>query len=59
MATKPQTPPQQPEGPQPQPGCVFMTRPNADTGENDQAEVDVASGSVEIMAALGWVQVEA
>ena len=35
-------------------GCVFMYRKNEETGAVDRAEVNVESGSVEIMAGWGW-----
>ena len=41
---------------QPADGCIFMTRMD-DAGHEVRAEVDVASGSADAMAALGWVPV--
>lgn len=35
---------------------AVMTRTDPETGEVQRVEVDIASGSVEVMEALGWTQ---
>lgn len=39
---------------QPAEGCIFMYRLHPETGEPQRAEVNVESGSVEIMESWGW-----
>lgn len=57
-AAQPPTPepPPPPAAPEEQPpaGCVFMWRKHPETGATQRAEVENVTGSVEILAAIGW-----
>ena len=53
-ANKPTTPPADPVEPNNYPDCVWMWATEPD-GAVARAEVNAGNGSVEIMAALGWL----